>query len=101
MVLFGGTVLCGGDILAQAIQNKVAKKYIIVGGIGHTTSLKIKELFPEINIQNFENLSEAEIFSNYVEFYFFIFFKNFIKNIFLKPIYSLQIWEIIHRTNEN
>lgn len=32
------------------------------------TKRKIKELFPEINIQNFENLSEAEIFSNYLEY---------------------------------
>ena len=29
---------CGKcDILAEAIQNEVAKKYIIVGGAGHTT----------------------------------------------------------------
>lgn len=71
MVLFGGTILCGGDVLAHAIQNKVAKKYIIVGGIGHTTSLlreKVKELFPEINTKNFETLSEAEIFSNYLKY---------------------------------
>ena len=28
---------CGKrDILAEAIQNEVAKKYIIVGGAGHT-----------------------------------------------------------------
>ena len=27
----------GGDILAEAIQNEVAKKNIIVGGAGHTT----------------------------------------------------------------
>ena len=29
---------CGKrDILSEAIQNEVAKKYIIVGGAGHTT----------------------------------------------------------------
>ncbi len=37
MVLFGGSILCGGDILAQAIKNGIAKKYVIVGGFGHTT----------------------------------------------------------------
>ncbi len=31
MVLFGGSILCGGDILAQAMRNQIAKKYIIVG----------------------------------------------------------------------
>ena len=37
MVLFGGSIICGGDILADGIMNKIAKKYIIVGGAGHTT----------------------------------------------------------------
>ena len=32
MVLFGGSIIAGGDILAEAIQNEVAKKNIIVGG---------------------------------------------------------------------
>ncbi|NSI66152.1 hypothetical protein, partial [Mediterraneibacter gnavus] len=37
MVLFGGSIIAGGDILAEAIQNEVAKKNIIVGGAGNTT----------------------------------------------------------------
>lgn len=37
MVLFGGSIICGGDILAEAILNKVSKKYVIVGGSGNTT----------------------------------------------------------------
>lgn len=37
MVLFGGSIICGGDVLAQAMKNKIAKKYMIVGGEGHTT----------------------------------------------------------------
>ena len=37
MVLFGGSILCGGDVLAEAMKNEIAKKYIIVGGAGHTT----------------------------------------------------------------
>ena len=36
-VLFGGSILVSGDEFAQAIKNHVAKKYIIVGGAGHTT----------------------------------------------------------------
>ena len=32
-----GSIIAGGDILAEAIQNEVAKKNIIVGGAGHTT----------------------------------------------------------------
>ena len=37
MVLFGGSILCGGNVLAQAMKNRVAKTYVIVGGAGHTT----------------------------------------------------------------
>lgn len=29
MVLFGGSIIAGGDILAEAIQNEVAKKNIL------------------------------------------------------------------------
>ena len=37
-VLFGGSILAGTDILATAIQNKVAQHFAIVGGAGHTTT---------------------------------------------------------------
>lgn len=50
MVLFGGSILCGGDVLAQAMRDHIAKKYVIVGGAGHTTEtlrLKMHEEFPE------------------------------------------------------
>ena len=36
-VLFGGSILAGGDLLAQAIKDRIAKVYVIVGGAGHTT----------------------------------------------------------------
>ena len=39
MVLFGGSILSGGDVLAKAMKNNVAEKYIIVGGAGHTTPM--------------------------------------------------------------
>lgn len=68
MVLFGGSILCGGDVLASAIKNDVAKKYIIVGGAGHTTQTlrdKMHEKCPDIVT---EGLSEAEIFNNYLQY---------------------------------
>ena len=37
MVLFGGSIIAGGDMLARAMKENVAKNYIIVGGEGHTT----------------------------------------------------------------
>lgn len=66
MVLFGGSILCGGDILAQAIRQKIAKKYVIVGGEGHTTEIfrkRMQEEFPEVETAG---LSEAQIFANYI-----------------------------------
>lgn len=66
MALFGGSILCGGDVLAEAIQNGVAKHYVIVGGEGHTTRTlreKIHGLFPETAV---EEMPEAELFDAYI-----------------------------------
>ncbi|MFM2485179.1 YdcF family protein [Celerinatantimonas yamalensis] len=67
MVLFGGSILAGGDVLAEGMKNKVAKKYIIVGGAGHTTETlrqKMKIEFPDMET---DEKSEAELFSKYIE----------------------------------
>lgn len=67
MVLFGGSIMCGGDVLAEAIKNKIAKKYIIVGGAGHTTETlreKIHAAFPNIET---DDLTEAELFQSYLK----------------------------------
>ena len=68
MVLFGGSILEGGDIFAEAIKNNIAKKYIIVGGAGHTTEALrqlVHDEYPEIETVN---LSEAEIFQKYLRY---------------------------------
>ena len=68
MVLFGGSILCGGDVLADAIKNKVAKKYVIVGGAGHTTEtlrIKMRAVFPEIETAD---LPEAQVFAAYIKY---------------------------------
>ena len=67
MVLFGGSILAGGDVLADAIKNKIAKKYVIVGGAGHTTETlrqKVHQEYPEIETAG---LSEAEVFQKYLQ----------------------------------
>lgn len=68
MVLFGGSILCGGDVLARAIEHRIAKYFIIVGGAGHTTPTlraNMNKAYPKINT---ENLSEAEIFNSYLKY---------------------------------
>lgn len=67
MVLFGGSILCGGDLLAEGIKNNIAKKYVIVGGAGHTTEVlrqKMHCLLPNVNTSK---LTEAEIFNEYLK----------------------------------
>jgi hypothetical protein len=66
-VLFGGSIITGGDLFAEAIKNKVSKHYIIVGGAGHTTpTLRkvVNDMYPELEIAD---LSEAEIFQKYIQ----------------------------------
>lgn len=63
MVLFGGSILHGVDVLAQGIRNDVAKHYAIVGGAGHTT-----QTLRDVAGRAFPNIStdgkpEAQIFA--------------------------------------
>lgn len=62
MVLFGGSILCGVGVLAEAMAENVARRYVIVGGEGHTTAAlreKIHLRFPSVET---EGASEAELF---------------------------------------
>lgn len=68
MVLFGGSILCGGDVLAKAMQDNIAKKYVIVGGAGHTTEtlrIRMHEEFPTIKTKG---KPEAEVFARYLKY---------------------------------
>lgn len=67
MVLFGGSVLCGGDILAQAIRNDVAKRYMIVGGAGHTTPALREKMRPFLPGVETCSMQEAELFDLYLQ----------------------------------
>lgn len=66
MVLFGGSILCGAQVLAQAMRQQAAKTFLIVGGEGHTTESlrrRVHEECPEVPT---EGLSEAECFAAYL-----------------------------------
>ena len=67
MALFGGSILAGGDVLAQAMRAGVARTYVIVGGAGHTTEAlrsRARELCPELAFP--DDAPEAEVFSAYL-----------------------------------
>jgi hypothetical protein len=36
-ILFGGSILAGADVFAEAMRKRVASHYMVVGGEGHTT----------------------------------------------------------------
>lgn len=67
MVLFGGSIIAGGDVMAKAIQNEIAKHYVIVGGAGHTTELLRQEIYREYPMIITTQLPEAQIFNNYLQ----------------------------------
>ena len=67
MVLFGGSVLAGGDLLADAMACGVARTYVIVGGEGHTTETlrqRVHEDYPAIETAG---QPEAVVFQRYLK----------------------------------
>lgn len=73
MVLFGGSILAGGDVLAQAMREDIAKTYLIVGGAGHTTETLRQRVHREHPDIETAGLPEAEVF-----------------NLYLKKVYNCQ-----------
>lgn len=65
-VLFGGAVLAGGDVLAEAVEADIAGCYIIVGGEGHTTQTLRKNMQAALPGLSAEGLPEAVLFDRYL-----------------------------------
>ena len=66
-VLFGGSILAGGEVLADAMRADVARAYVIVGGAGHTTETlreRARAVWPRIDVA--PGAAEAEIFDAYL-----------------------------------
>jgi uncharacterized SAM-binding protein YcdF (DUF218 family) len=59
-ILFGGSILAGGDVFAAAMRAGVARRYMIVGGRGHTTDALRSVLGDD------SGLSEAALFDGYL-----------------------------------
>ena len=68
MALFGGSILAGGDVLAEAMRADVADRYVIVGGAGHTTETfreRVREFCPDLDFP--DDAPEADVFAAYLE----------------------------------
>lgn len=66
MVLFGGSILHGGDVLADAMKRGIARTYLIVGGEGHTTGTLRRTARARCPTIATDGLPEAEVFSRYL-----------------------------------
>lgn len=67
MALFGGSILAGGDVLAAAMRAGVARRYVIVGGAGHTTQTfreRVRGLCPDLDFA--DDACEADVFAAYL-----------------------------------
>ncbi|MFI5953999.1 YdcF family protein [Cryptosporangium sp. NPDC051539] len=65
-ILFGGSILAGGDVFAAAIRRGVAGKYLIVGGEGHSTDALRDAMRDHLGWDDVDNRTEAELFDRYL-----------------------------------
>ena len=66
-VLFGGSILAGGEVFAEIMKNQLAKKYVIVGGAGHTTETLRKKMAVSLGREVSSDACEAELFNEYLQ----------------------------------
>ena len=66
-MLFGGTILAGADVFADAMREHVASHYMIVGGQGHTTSALRCSLRERMGWDDIESSTEAALFDRYLK----------------------------------
>ncbi|MGJ7909979.1 ElyC/SanA/YdcF family protein [Neobacillus sp. LXY-1] len=67
LILFGGSIAYGCDVVGEAITNHIAKNFMIVGGEGHTTESLRQEMhkaYPEIVTVG---KTEADLMSDYIK----------------------------------
>jgi DUF218 domain-containing protein len=67
LVLFGGSPLAGGDVLAEAVRRGTARHYMIVGGEGHTTDALRARVRAELPSLDPQHTAEADLFAAYLE----------------------------------
>lgn len=66
-VLFGGSILAGGEVFAEIMKNRLAEKYVIVGGAGHTTETLREKMAASLGKEVAPHSCEAELFNEYLQ----------------------------------
>ena len=65
-ILFGGTILAGADVFADAMREHVAARYMIVGGQGHTTGALRRSLRERMGWTDTGSSTEAALLDRYL-----------------------------------
>lgn len=65
-VLFGGSILAGGDLFARAIADDLAARYMIVGGQGHSTDILRSTMRRRMGWDDVPDQTEATLFDRYL-----------------------------------
>jgi uncharacterized SAM-binding protein YcdF (DUF218 family) len=65
-ILFGGSILAGADVFAEAMREGVASHYMVVGGQGHTTDALRRTLGRRMGWDDAASGTEAALFARYL-----------------------------------
>jgi hypothetical protein len=65
-ILFGGSILAGAEVLADAMRERVASHYMVVGGQGHTTDALRRTLGGRMGWDDVASSTEAALFARYL-----------------------------------
>ncbi|MET9023246.1 ElyC/SanA/YdcF family protein [Actinopolymorpha sp. NPDC004070] len=68
-ILFGGSILAGAAVFADAIRAEVAGFYLVVGGEGHSTDALRRQLRDRTGWPDVGTLTEAALFDRYLREY--------------------------------
>ncbi|TQS45243.1 ElyC/SanA/YdcF family protein [Cryptosporangium phraense] len=66
LILFGGSILAGGDVFASAIEAGAAQRYLVVGGAGHSTDALRDAARTELGWDDVDDRTEADLFDRYL-----------------------------------
>ncbi|MFI7602027.1 ElyC/SanA/YdcF family protein [Actinoplanes sp. NPDC049681] len=65
-VLFGGSILAGGDLFARAVADDIAARFMIVGGQGHSTDVLRAAMRRRMGWNDVAGRTEAALFDRYL-----------------------------------
>ena len=57
----------GGEVFAEIMKNRLAEKYVIVGGAGHTTEMLREKMAASLGREVSSNSCEAKLFNEYLQ----------------------------------